>query len=304
MTPSIQLKQRTRKAKRTMNIRLNPRYFGIFPLALFAAMPFLTALANPSAVETAKSVSRPSPGPTPTPTTYSGHIVYTASGTLHIFNLANSSDTSLGVSGSSPKFSLDGSKIVYQNRGIWIINSAGPYSPQQLSATGGVPSFDPTGTQIAYTDYGIWRMNADGSNKTHLTLTGQQPSYSRDGSQIAYNDAVGSSQQLFLINSDGTGARQVLTSGAVIDTVWSPGPKVVMGVLSGRRNYQLSTFDPNAPGSLTTLLTSSATNYEPSWSPDDSHISWTASGGIWIMNADGSNQRLVISGGRQGSWGP
>ena len=200
-------------------------------------MPFLTTLANPPAVETAKPVGRPSPSPTSTPTTYSGHIVYTANGTLHIFNLASSSDTSLGVSGSSPKFSLDGSKIVYQNRGIWIINSAGPYSPQQLSATGGVPSFDPTGTQIVYTDHGIWRMNADGSNKTRLTLTGQQPSYSREGSQIAYNDAVGSSQQLFVMNSDGTGARQVLTSGAVIDTVWSPGPKVVMGVLSDRRNY-------------------------------------------------------------------
>jgi TolB protein len=287
-----------------MKKRLNSRYFGIFALALLAAIPFFTALANPPAVETAKPVGRPSPSPTPTPTTYSGHIVYTTNGTLHVFKLATGSDTSLGVSGSSPKFSLDGSKIVYQNRGIWIINSAAPYSPQQLSATGGVPSFDPTGTQIVYTDYGIWRMNADGSNKTHLTLTGQQPSYSRDGLQIAYNDAVGSSQQLFLMNSDGTGARQVLTSGAVIDTVWSPGPKVVMGVSSGRNRYQLSTFDPNAPGSLTTLLTSSGTNYEPSWSPDGSHISWTASGGIWIMNADGSNQQLVISGGRQNSWGP
>src|SRR5262245_4523513 len=147
-----------------MKKRLNSRYFGIFALALLAAIPFCTALANPPAVETAKPVGRPSPSPSPTPppTTYAGHIVYTANGTLHIFNLANSSDTSLGVSGVNPKFSLDGSKIVYQNSGIWIINSAGPYSPQQLSATGGVPSFDPTGTQIVYTDHGICRMNTDG----------------------------------------------------------------------------------------------------------------------------------------------
>jgi Tol biopolymer transport system component len=287
-----------------MKKRLNSRYFGISTLALLSAMPFLMALGNPRTVEIANPDRRPSPSPTPPPATYSGRIVYTANGGLHIFNLATSSDTSLGVSGVNPKFSLDGSKIVYQNGGIWIINSAGPYSPQQLSAAGGVPSFDPTGTQIVYTNFGIWRMNADGSNKTRLTLTGQQPSYSSDGSQIAYNDAIGSSQQLFVMNSDGTSARQVLTSGAVIDTVWSPGPKVVMGVLSGRKNYQLSTFDPNAPGSLTTFLTSSTTNYEPSWSPDASHISWTGSGGIWVMNADGSNQQLVISGGRQGSWGP
>src|SRR5262249_38800626 len=116
-----------------MKKRLNSRYFGIFALTLLAAMPFCTALANPPAVETAKPVGRPSPSPTPPPTTYSGRIVYTANGTLHIFNLANSSDTSLGVSGVNPKFSLDGSKIVYQNGGISIINSASPYSPHALS---------------------------------------------------------------------------------------------------------------------------------------------------------------------------
>ena len=47
-----------------------------FALALLAAMPFLMALANPPAVETAKPVGRPRPSPTPPPTTYAGHIVY------------------------------------------------------------------------------------------------------------------------------------------------------------------------------------------------------------------------------------
>ena len=188
-----------------------------FALALLAAVPFLMALANPPAVETAKPVGRPRPSPTPPPTTYAGHIVYTANGTLHIFNLTTSSDTSLGVSGSSPKFSLDGSKIVYQNRGIWIINSAGPSSPQQLSVTGGVPSFDPTGTQIVYTDYGIWRMNADGSSKTRLTSTGIQPSYSPDGSQIAYNDTVGSFERMVV-----PGARKLRDKAAPMDDELQP----------------------------------------------------------------------------------
>lgn len=244
-------------------------------------------------------------GSTPPPGTYSGRIVYTAKGGLHIFNLATNSDTSLGISGVNPKFSRDGSRIVFQNSGIWIMNSAPAYSPQQLSTTGGAPSFSPDGTQIVYTDHGIWKMNADGTHKTQLTLSGQQPSYSADGTQIAYNDAVGGDQQLFVMDPNGNGA-QVLTSGAVIDTVWCPGLKVVMGVLSGR-NYQLSTYDPNTPGSLTTLTSSSGNNFEPSWSPDASHISWTSMArpsGIWIMNADGNNPQLVIAGGRQGSWGP
>ena len=246
-------------------------------------------------------------GGTPPPGTYSGHIVYTASGGLHIFNLATNGDTSLGIPGVNPKYSPDGSMIVYQNSGIWIMSSTAPYNPQQLSARGGTPSFSPDGMQIVYSDSGIWKMNADGTNKTHLTLSGQQPSYSADGSRIAYNDAVGrTGQQLFLMDQNGIGAHQVLTSGAVIDTVWCPGLKVVMGVTVGRK-YQLSTWDPST-GTLTTLTSSSGNNFEPSWSPDASHISWTSmaggGGGIWIMNADGSNPQLVIAGGRQGSWGP
>src|SRR2546430_9429876 len=58
-------------------------------------------------------------GSTPPPGTYSGRIVYTAKGVLHIFNLATNSDTSLGISGVNPKFSPDRSRIVYQNGGIW-----------------------------------------------------------------------------------------------------------------------------------------------------------------------------------------
>ena len=105
------------------------------------------------------------------------------------------------------------------------------------------------------------------------------------------------------MNADGTGAHQALVSAAVIDTVWFPGAKVVMGVLSNRY-YQLSTFDP-VTGSLTMLTSSSkGSNDEPSWSPDATHIAWTSTGGIWIMNADGTNPQLVISGGRQCSWGP
>lgn len=243
-------------------------------------------------------------GSIPPPGTYSGRIVYTLKGVLHVFDLATNSDTSLGISGVNPKFSRDGTRIVYQTGGIWVINSAPPYSPRQLSTTGGVPSFDPSGALIVYGDNGIWTMNADGSNKTRLTLSGQQPSYSPDGTQIAYNAAIGrSGQQLFVMNADGTGGHQALTSNAVIDTVWCPEPRVVLGILFSR-NYQLSSYDPNTPGSLTTLTSSSSNNFEPSWSPDASHISWTASAGISIMNADGSNPQLVIAGGRQGSWGP
>jgi TolB protein len=151
-------------------------------------------------------------------------------------------------------------------------------------------------------------MHLDGTGLTQLTHDGgHQPSWSADGSQIAYNTAVGASQQVFLVNADGTNRHQALTtSGSVIDTVWRPSSRILFGMLQESKNYELYSFDPTNAASLKRLTTIRGGDDEPSWSPDGTRISWTSgSGGIWIMNADGSNiNGPVIPNGRQGSWGP
>jgi TolB protein len=59
-------------------------------------------------------------------------------------------------------------------------------------------------------------MNADGTGLRRLTSTGRYltPHWSPDGRQIVFHRAVGSSGrfQLFLINADGTGERQLTNS--------------------------------------------------------------------------------------------
>ena len=244
----------------------------------------------------------PAPTPAPTPTSsLTGRIVYTLSG-LHIYNVATRADVSLGISGVNPKFSPDGTLITYQNGGIYVMNSDGTNN-RLLNAAGGVPSFDPTGTMIVYSNGGIWRINVDGTGRTQLTNTGIMPTYSPDGTQISYNAAAGNGQQLFIMNADGTNAHQALTtSGSILDTVWRPGSKILFG-MGG-----LYSYDPFTPAIPPTQL--AAGGFEPSWSPDATHISWTngtsgKSAGIWIMNADGTGQQgPVIVKGRQGSWGP
>ena len=236
-----------------------------------------------------------------------GRIVYTT-GTLHIYNLATATDVSLGISGVNPKFSPDGTLITYQSRsGISVMNSDGS-NKRVLSASGGTPSFDPTGTMIAFDNNGIWTIGVDGTGLAQLTKSGIQPAWSPDGSQIAYNAAVaGKGQQLFMVNVDGTNAHQALTSGSVIDVVWRPSAKILFGMQNA--SYDLYSYDPNIPTSLTRLTTGTNSDFEPSWSPDGSQIAWTSltsgkTAGIWVMNADGtSKQGPVISKGRQGSWG-
>ena len=171
-------------------------------------------------------------------------------------------------------------------------------SQRTLSTVGGTPSYDPTGTMVAFDNNGIWKINADGTGLTRVTSNGIQPSWSPDGTQISYNALL----QLYVVNADGTNPHQVLSSGQIIDPVWLPSSKVVLGISVSRFNAGVYSFDPTIPSSLT-RLTSDGGN-EPSWSPDATHISWSGTGGIWIMNADGTGQQgPVIANGRQGSWG-
>ncbi len=235
-----------------------------------------------------------------------GKIVYTT-GTIHIYNLATNTDANLGVSGVNPKFSPDGTLITYQGSGIRVMDSNGT-NGRLLNATGGVPSFNPAGTVIAYNDNGIWKINVDGTGRTQLTSDGGYwPAWSADGTQIAYGAIAGKLQQLFIMNADGSNRHQALASGNITDVVWQPSSRILFAISNG--NYELYSYDPAISSSLTRLTTSKDSDFEPSWSPDGSQISWTngtsgRTSGIWTMNSDGTNkQGPVIAKGRQGSWG-
>ncbi|CAN5880623.1 hypothetical protein BH11GEM1_BH11GEM1_31690 [soil metagenome] len=236
--------------------------------------------------------------------TLTGRIVYTLSGNLRLYDVATRTDVALGVAGVNPKFSPDGTLVVYQTRaGISVMNSNGTNS-RLVNASGGVPSFDPTGTMIAYNDNGIWKINVDGTGKTQLNADGRQPAWSPDGAQIAFHTWNGSSDQLFLMNADGSNRHQALSSGTVLDIVWTPSAKLLFGVLVERNNYEIHSYDPAVSTSLTRLTVNRGNDFEPSWSPDATGICFSSgSGGIWIMNADGSGLFQVNSKGRQSSWG-
>ncbi len=105
---------------------------------------------------------------------------------------------------------------------------------------------------------------------------------------------------IFLVNSDGTGLRQLTDDPGVEEhPCWSPdGKRIVYS------DYEKGTLRVmNADGSGDVALGGGGA---PHWSPDGRLIVYSRGDGVYVMNADGSSQRRVDTRGPADtpSWGP
>src|SRR6266404_5675586 len=230
-------------------------------LLLFAAGTLTAARPTPTPT--------PVVTPTPTPAGLTGKIAYSCSG-ICLFNLANGTNPQIATSGVNPKISPDGTRIVFQGcGGICVMNADGT-NPTTVSNFGGVPSWSPA--------------------------TIQPP-------QIAFSSNLNSpDDDLWSMNLDGSNARQILArAGEDLDLVWSFSGQIVFGgSVDQRASYEIFAFNPGTL-SLNRLTNSPKQDFEPAASPDGSMIAFSSfrnPAGIYIMNADGSSQRLIIAGGR------
>jgi len=116
-------------------------------------------------------------------------------------------------------------------------------------------------------------MNADGTNLIRLTNTSgcdycdRQPSFSPDGSRIAFVSDRDGNHEIYVMNMDGSGQNRL----SFIDPV------------PGRSNW----------------------NTDPDWSPDGAKIVFdNQAGGIYVVNADGTDQTSLGVIGDDPSWSP
>jgi Tol biopolymer transport system component len=112
---------------------------------------------------------------------------------------------------------------------IYLMNSDGS---GQVRITNGLfdhtcPKWLPDGKHIIYTDWhDIWIMNADGAEPTELTNTSNAswPSVSQDGKHIAFVSYKDGNGELFTMNVDGSGVRQLTDhlKKIICEPTWSP----------------------------------------------------------------------------------
>ncbi len=122
------------------------------------------------------------------------------------------------------------------------------------------------------------------------------PAWSPDGSQIVYTCNYGGDTNIWIANADGSNAVQLTTQPNIDwDPAWSPdGSKILFshdrdgdGVV-----YNVWTIDVDGTD-LTQLTLGNSWETAAVWSHDGSKIAYD---GIWMMDANGTNQQFITPG--------
>jgi dipeptidyl aminopeptidase/acylaminoacyl peptidase len=205
---------------------------------------------------------------------------------------------------TSPAWSQDGTKIAF---------------------IASVDSRDPTDCYSGYVqfkcNFEIYSINVDGTDLRRVTNSEgyeREPSWSPDGTRIVYqssrNVPSGSFWQLYVINADGTNEVQLTDEAAGFRLAyWSPINNSIVFTRVDDQDSDIYVMDVDER-IMTRLTANNRVNYWPIWSYDGTQIAFlsydeTSDSALYVMNADGSGERLVDSGypiidGYRPAWSP
>jgi Tol biopolymer transport system component len=121
------------------------------------------------------------------------------------------------------------------------------------------------------------------------------------GGKITFTSNRDSWDDVFVMNTDGTNQKRLTVEGRSYAGTLSPdGTKIVYDSASSwdkKSNYQIYVMNVDGTG-VQRLTTRQSEDWYPAWSADGTKIAFYryvgTSWGIWIMNADGTDQRLFV----------
>lgn len=169
-------------------------------------------------------------------------IVFEQAGTLRTVSVAGGSSTKVydgtysGRSASHPTYWSSGSRIVFSAaKKLYSVPSGGGSATALLPSGGGcdthpsaaavdsVVVFQRNGSACATKTPSIVRYDAAAGTQTTLVTNAAAPALSPDGTKLAFIRSVDGRNQLFSINTDGTGERRLTEDTADYDSPsWAP----------------------------------------------------------------------------------
>ncbi len=255
-------------------------------------------------------------------TEFGSYPAWSPDGTLIAFQSAGIGDSLLAIGSGAVSSST-----------IWVVALSGG-APKQISqpantpGSHGSPTWSPDGKWIAFATYDlsrqseVWSVSADGSRANFIVRNGLGPVYAPDGQSIYFignpsNLGYGVWQAPISTNQTGSNSEPVklLDAGAMNIkhlSVAADGKRIAYGALSQTSNLwsvrlSASSEAVGPPAALTREL-----NYRssaPAVSPDGGKIAYNVyraggPGGIWVINANGTNPTQVAENGVGPSWSP
>jgi len=209
----------------------------------------------------------------------------------------------------TPVWSPDGTKLAYQgynNEGqgdaIYVVNADGTGKIKVATNTIGRSSritWAPDSKRIAFAgapDNLIYIANADGAGLTKLpnspTLV-RDPDWSPDGTRFAFVKFG----EIYVINLDGTGQRNVAGRGAPGENFfgprWSPDGTRILFTRQTTNRYDA--FLVNADGGGLTRAFNLISSASPAWSPDGTKVVFESFNSIYVISLDGASQTRVTN---------
>lgn len=224
-------------------------------------------------------------------------------------------------------WSPDGTRLAYR------VNGNNGYDIEVLRVDGSAPfridlpeyfcvhslEWSPDGNWLAFSggeeNHDVFAVEADGSDLVNLTNSAGSEwgaTWSPDGSQIMfarYGLTEDTEYGLYVMDADGSNEMLLSTATRVGSALkWSPdGSRIVYTghCMTDVQNEEVCVADSDGSNPVN-LSDHPEDDWHPDWSPDGSRIAFFSrrdNGGIFVMNADGSDVSFLVEGG-QPAWSP
>jgi hypothetical protein len=169
--------------------------------------------------------------------------------------------------------------------------------------TGRWTAWAPNGDMVAFDaarggpDRRIYFLGTDDNQQYSIEIPGEQAAWSPNSNQVVYRSGRDGKQGIWISNRDDSGAHNITNEGSDSFPNWSPDGQMIAFHRDSGDNVDI--YVMNTDGSNIRRLTdASGPDTLPAWTPDGRIVfrsARTGSWGMYIMNANGSDQKQIIA---------